>query len=176
MICCLLFSVQMEAPPAASPEVANMEVEAEGEMRLCKHCQKKLPLRMFLKGPCRFVCKAHMREIVRKGSTPPSQYEIAARKIWTTAYKDVKCVFGKTDSISLTHRNIRSILERADQPPTRYRDVFILPLVPMEPLTGDNALLSGRSTLKYLMTLWRTKRDPGAYANAVQQLGANSLL
>ena len=95
---------------------------------------------MFLKGPCCFVCKAHMSEIVRKGATPPSDYERATRKIWTTAHKDVKCAFGKTDSISLTHQNIRAVLERAAQPPTCYSDVFILPLVPMKPLTGDNCL------------------------------------
>ena len=157
-----------------APEVA--EVEADGEVRLCKYCKRSLPLKMFLAGPRLFICKIHMREIVRRGTAPLTADEKAARKICTTSYKDIQSAFGKVDSIRLTHRQILAILERAGQPPSSYCDVFILPLVPTEPLTCNNAILSGRATRKYLITLWRTKGDAEAYTRAVQQLSSNSLL
>ena len=154
----------------------DMAAAAAEELRRCKRCDRDLPLTMFLKGPRRFVCKTHMREMIKRAAPPLSADERAARKIWVCSYKDVKSLRGDTAAINLTHADIKAVLERAGQQPTSYRDVFILPRVPTDPLTASNAVLSGHSTRRYLLTLWRKRRDVEAYARAVQSLGNDPLL
>jgi hypothetical protein len=146
------------------------------ELRQCKHCERDLPLAMFPKGPRRFLCRMHLRQTVKVAAPALSADERAARKIWVSSYKDVKSLRGDTAAICLTHTDIKAILESAGQLPTSYRDVFVLPVVPTRPLTVSNAVLTGPSTRRFLITLWRKWHDVEAYARAVQTLGAETLL
>ena len=160
----------------ADQQISTPHTITGEELRLCKRCNKDLPLKMFLRGPRRFVCKKHMREMVKLATPPLSADEKAARKIWVSSYKDIKSLCCNTDAIKLTHVDIKTILERAGQQANSYSNVFILPRVPTEPLTASNAILSGHSTRRYLITLWRKQRDTEAYARAVRTLGAEPLL
>ena len=84
-------SVEMAAP------------SAEELLRRCKRCEKDLPLAMFPKGPRRFVCRMHLREMVKAAAPPLTADERAARKIWVSTYKDVKALCSDTAAMSLTH-------------------------------------------------------------------------
>ena len=160
-----MFSVEMAAQQQTSAPTTE-------ELRFCKQCNRDLPLKMFLKGPRRFICRKHMRAMVKLATLPLTADEKAARKIWVSSYKDVKSLCGDTNTIKLTHVDIKTILESAGQPPTSYRNVFILPRVPTEPLTASNTVLCGHSARRYLITLWRKQHDIEAYAKAVRTLGA----
>jgi hypothetical protein len=148
----------------------------EEELRHCTRCNRDLPLSMFPKGPRRFLCKAHLREMVKAAAPALSADERAVRKIWVSSYKDVKALRGDTSAIRLTHGDIKVILERAGQPPTSYKDVFVLPAVPSKPLTASNAVLAGPSTRRYLLMIWRRLHDTEAYVKAISTLSAEPLL
>ena len=77
------------------------ECEVPEALRRCKRCGKDLPVDLFLKGPRRFLCRLHIREMVKAAAPALTADERAVRKIWIATYKDVKSMRCSTSALRL---------------------------------------------------------------------------
>jgi len=135
------------------------------EMRLCKLCDKLLPLDRFQAGSKRHCCHEHIKELA-KFYMYGTQEKRAVNILRNRAARDM-ALFGP-DKIHLSQREMIAMLN-ADQI-TNFSKWCIMPRNPTEPLSLSNSAVVLDYQRKYLLATWKFRKDKTEYEDRLNHL------
>jgi len=123
--------------------------------RFCRHCKKRLPISAFPAGARRYVCKAHLYELVKL----PAKLRVEADEnrrnlgqLWARCRTDSK-VFGQT-RIQIMQSEIADILEADGK--TIDLAFSIVPKDASRVLSRENAIVVANKARHNLISAYRT--------------------
>lgn len=90
-------------------------------------------------------------------------YKHALYKLWHLAYLD-KSTFGQP-TLQLSQADVQEICKRSKRQPEQ--QVYVIPAQPSRPLSPTNAVLVNKPQRKFLLALWKLKKDEAAYRRCV---------
>lgn len=96
-----------------------------------------------------------------------ASYTHALYKIWHRCYMD-KVDFGQS-RIKLSQNDILQMCRSKGKTP--HSTMYVLPKHPVTLLTRENAIIVDKTQRRYLLALWRLKRDEDDYISHILTLG-----
>lgn len=134
-------------------------------MRLCKQCNKMLPLNLFRKNDTRKMCHTHVKEAHRKH---------VLGTIDKRAFNSLRCR-SRTDLslfdqkvLKISRKDVVALLTNTQL--EKFSHYCIVPRDPTEPLALGNAAVITSVQRRWLMCNWKFKRNAQQYAHDLAQL------
>lgn len=132
--------------------------EQQSGMRLCKTCNKLLPLDSFKSAKRTYMCIMHTRALRRKFILG-TQEKRAFNSLRCRARQDM-LTFGHK-SIAIPRKQVTAML--TEEQLRSYPDYCIIPRRPDVPLTPENAIVVTSCQRRYVVAKWKTTRNADQY-------------
>lgn len=142
------------------PDCTNIMAmtEQHSGLRLCKKCDKLLPLDQFNPKKRKFTCKMHMRAIHHR-TVLGTHEKRAFNSLRCRARQDQLLL--KQPRIHISRKQVKALL--TDQQMEDFSHFCLIPKDPTKILSAENVLVVSSLQRKYIMGRWRLKQDVEQY-------------
>lgn len=132
--------------------------EQHSGMRLCKACNKLLPLSEFHPTKRKFTCLTHLRAAKRKEILGTHEKR-AFNSLRCRARQDM-LMFGRK-RMSVSRKQVEALL--TDEQLSHFDQYSLIPRDPEDILSVDNIVVVSKFQRHYVIGRWRATRDPAQY-------------